>query len=293
MKKTIKYISDKIPFKHFIFKIIKKIWTPPESIYRHLYFKGLIIVRINNEKFFKMRHYGYQLENDIFWNGLFGRWEKRSMDLWVKLSGRASTILDIGANTGIYSLVAKTKNPNSKVYAFEPVTRVYGKLVKNVQLNNYDIETRQLALSNYSGKAFIYDTNSEHTYSVTVNKNFTQDQQGVQKIEIETKTLDDFIVQEGLSGVDLIKIDVETHEPEVLQGFQLHLFQYEPAILIEILSEEVGEQVEAILQGSNYLYFNIDEERGIRKVEHITQSDSYNFLLCNASTAAFLNLTLC
>ena len=71
-----------------------------------------------------MRHYGFQLENEIFWSGLTNGWEKISTRLWIELSKNSKVIFDIGANTGIYSLVSKSINPTSQVFAFEPVKRV-------------------------------------------------------------------------------------------------------------------------------------------------------------------------
>ena len=87
-----------------------------------------------------------------------------------------------------------------------------------------------------------------------------------------------------------MKIDVETHEPEVLDGFRSYLNQYRPTMLIEILNDEVGRKVSSAVQGLDYLYFNINEKGGIRQVDKITKSDYYNYLLCNSKTALKLGL---
>jgi FkbM family methyltransferase len=141
-------------------------------------------------------------------------------------------IFDIGSNTGIYSLLAQTINSKAKVFAFEPVKRIYDKLLKNINLNQYHIETFEIAISNYSGKATIYDTESEHSYTVTLNKNSLQNSVRVIPVEIITKTLDNFINENKLGKIDLIKIDVETHEPEVLEGFSGNISLMRPTILI-------------------------------------------------------------
>src|SRR5258705_11326726 len=183
MKKLIKKLYSIAPFKKELYSFIKFFGIPPERIYKHLYFKGIFNIRTDGTSF-KMYHYGYQLENDIFWNGLEGKWEKNSLKLWKELCKSSDVIFDIGSNTGIYSLLAKTVNKNAKVYAFEPVKRVYDKLLKNINLNRYHIETFEIAISNYSGKATIYDTESEHTYTVTVNKNILHDSIEVMPVEI-------------------------------------------------------------------------------------------------------------
>ena len=292
LKQALKAIYELIPFKKNIFLFVKKFWSPPENIYKHLHFKGVIDIPISLEKKFKIRHYGFQVENEIFWAGLTGNWEKESLGLWINLCKNSSVIFDIGANTGIYSLIAKCQNPASKVYAFEPVKRVFEKLQQNVSLNNFEINCYELAVSNFNGKAVIYDTITEHTYSVTVNQNLNPAGTHTETFEISTITLDTIIEQENLSKIDLMKIDVETHEFEVIEGYSKYIKRDEPTILIEILNDQVGKRVENLLHklGCKYLYFNIDENNGIRQVDRILKSDYFNFLLCSEEKAKFLKL---
>lgn len=124
MNKLFKIIYNFIPFKRDFFYLIKTFWKPKETIYRHLHFVGIFKVKINQSKTFKIKHYGYQIENEIFWSGLTEGWEKESVKLWIELCKCSEIIFDIGANTGMYSLIAKTINPGANVYAFEPVARV-------------------------------------------------------------------------------------------------------------------------------------------------------------------------
>ncbi len=290
MKTLFKALYNLIPFKQDFFCILKAIWKPQESIYRHLHFVGIFKVVVDKSKVFKIKHYGYQLENEIFWAGLTESWEKESFKLWIKLCKNSEIIFDIGANTGIYSLIAKSINPRAKVYAFEPVARVFTKLKENITINNFDIVPIEKAVSNSDGNAIIYDTISEHVYSVTVNKNLNPPKTKVIETKIVTITLNSFIRQNNIKNVDLIKIDVETHEPEVLEGFLDYLIQFKPTMLIEILNDEIGEKVNNIVQGLGYLFFNIDERGTIRQVNKITKSDYYNYLLCNPDIAIKIGL---
>lgn len=289
MKKLIKFLYDLFPFKKHLFLFLKIFCIPKHSLYQHLYFRGIFKVKTNNSHFI-IKHYGYELENEIFWAGLTGNWEKESIKLWIKLCKYSEVVFDIGSNTGIYALIAKTINPNSKVYAFEPVKRIFIKLQKNISLNNFDIFPIEKAVSNSDGIATIYDPQIEHIYSVTVNKNFLSPDSKVLETEIEIITLDSFIKQNNINKIDLIKIDVETHEPEVLEGFSEYLSQFKPAILVEILTNEVGNKVESLVEGLGYLYFNIDERGSIRQVGNITKSDYYNYLLCNPDIASKIGL---
>jgi FkbM family methyltransferase len=260
------------------------VFSPRKSVYQHLHFEGPISIKVEPGKSFTMMHYGFEVENDLFWAGLFGGWEKASLRLWHELSKDSETILDVGANTGVYALLARTTNPQANVFAFEPVERVYAKLVTNVELNGYDITCVDKAASNADGTAVIYDTPSAHTYSVTVNTN-RMNAPDAFPVEIETTTLDTFVKEYGLSSVDLMKIDVETHEAEVLEGFSDHLKLFRPTLLVEILNDEVARRIAEAVGGVHYLYFNIDEERGIRQSAQLSASDSRNFLICTRETA--------
>jgi precorrin-6B methylase 2 len=54
----------------------------------------------------------------LYWNGVNG-FEKETISLFMKLLKFTDTVLDIGANTGAYALIAATDNVHRKVYAFE------------------------------------------------------------------------------------------------------------------------------------------------------------------------------
>ena len=127
-KKILQFIYDIIPFKKQIFIIIKKIVIPPRRISYYLRFRGVFQVHIDKEHSFLIKNNGFGLEAEFFWNEFSG-WEETSMNLWIKLVKKADVVVDIGANLGIYSLVAQCLNPKSEVYAFEPFTDNYNKLL--------------------------------------------------------------------------------------------------------------------------------------------------------------------
>lgn len=284
IKKILRTIYAILPLKRELFSIVRPFGLP-EQIYKHLHFKGSFKVRIDPNLHFKINHIGVKVENEIFWAGLFGSWEKESMKIWTHLCKDSHQIFDIGANTGVYSLVAKCINPKSMVYAFEPVERVYDKLVNNCQLNQYNIQTNRLGLSNTDGFATIYDPGGDHLYSVTVNRNLQGKETNVTKYEIPIARFETWFTQQKVKGLDLIKIDVETHEPEVLEGMGKLLSEYKPTLLIEVLIDEVGQKIEKLIDGLNYQIFSIDEQKGASRQNSISKSPSYNYLLCQPQIA--------
>ena len=285
MKKLLKKIYSIIPLKKPLFYAVKLIFKPKQNVYKHLHFNGVFKVKLYEEKSFKINHYGFEIENEIFWNDIYNGWEKVSLKLWSELCEQSNVIFDIGANTGVYSLLAKTIQPNSTVYAFEPVKRVYEKLMDNIELNNFDTISENLAVSDNTGKAIIYDKDAEHTLSVTINKDLSDNKEDSIRVEIDTVRLDEYIESKGINHIDLLKIDVETHEPEVLMGFGEYLTKFEPTLIIEILNDEIANRIEEQITNIDYVYYVIDENSGIKRVDSLRKSDYYNFLICKPEVA--------
>ncbi|MBL1280571.1 MAG: FkbM family methyltransferase [Fluviicola sp.] len=289
MKKVFKKIYSIIPFKKSIFSFIKVAFKPGHSVYKHLHFKGVFEVKVNQESSFKINHYGFEIENEIFWNDIYSGWEKVSLKIWSDLCEQSEVIFDIGANTGVYSLLAKTINPKAKVYAFEPVKRVHEKLVENIELNDFDTVAENKAISDKTGVATIYDKDTEHTLSVTINKDLSPNKEDSIPVEIDTIRLDEYIITNKIKKIDLLKIDVETHEPEVLEGFGKFLKEFEPTLIIEILNDEIANKIESYISNIDYSYYVIDEKTGIQKVSSLRKSDYFNFLICKPEIAASIN----
>ena len=289
MKTLLKKAYKALPYKQQIYSGLKQVWKPNEGIYKHLHFTGKFKVEVDSQFSFWLNHYGYQIENEIFWAGLENGWEKESFKLWISLCKEAQYIFDVGANTGIYSLIAHSVNPQAQVCAFEPVERVFKKLEENIALNKFPTICVNKALSDADGTAIIYDTGREHVLSVTVNQNLTPNQQ-VKEVSIPITRLDTYFSQLPFERIDVMKIDVECHEPEVLKGMGSLLHTYRPSLLIEILNDTVAQQVHEIVKDLSYLYFNINEEGGIRRVEKLEKSDYFNYLFCTKQTAIKLGL---
>ena len=272
MKKIIKSIYNYIPFKKELYLALKRNWKPRESLYKHLHFKESFSVKIDFNKSFDIYN-ETQIENEIFWEGLTGKWEKESMKLWIKLSEISACIFDIGSNTGVYALVAKTINPESRVFAFEPHPLFFNMLEKNIELNDYEIMSLKKAVSDVDGKIKIEDYSGASS-----------------SINVESVSLDKFIDDKKIEKVDLLKIDVETFEPQVIKGFEKYLSLHHPTLLIEILNEDVAKSINDLIGNIEYLYFNIDERGGVRQTEKIEKSDYYNYLICEASVAKKIGL---
>lgn len=281
-----------LPFKQPLFQLVRRLAPPlPERLYRHLHFKGVITVDISPTERFRIRHHGYMIENELFWRGLSG-WEKISMELWIRLCRRSRVILDIGANTGVYALAAKTVNPGAEVIAVEPVARIFDKLVGNIRLNGGAVKAEHAAATNHTGTVVLYDQpQSEHVLSVSLNPEWNKESPALRPVEVPAFTVADLLAKHGNTTVDLLKIDVETHEAEVLRGFREILLRDKPAMLIELLNGQVAADVGTLLEGLGYEYYNIDDVSWPpARAKVLAQSGHFNFLVCQPATARAIGL---
>jgi FkbM family methyltransferase len=235
----------------------------PAAIYRHAAFEGTFTTTITRDATFRMRHYGSALENALYWDGWGSGNEPWSERLWTRLAAEARFIADIGANTGVYALAALAVAPaDASIVAVEPVARVFEKLKANIALNGGTIKALEGAASDQNGVAVLYDTPSEHVYSSSLEAAMLGDAATVRS-EVATVRLDDYLQREGFPRLDLIKIDVELHEPSVLRGMP-RMLQHRPAMLIEVLNPQIGEAILASIDGLGYEIFEIDEHQGPR-----------------------------
>lgn len=67
-----------------------------------------------------------------------GLWERFNTDLFHKILKHGDTFVDVGANFGYFSILAGMLiGPMGKLYAFEPIPRVFELLTKSLKANGY------------------------------------------------------------------------------------------------------------------------------------------------------------
>lgn len=221
------------------------------------------------------------MENDLFWNGFGNGYEGTSLQIWRRLAPHAPVILDVGANTGIYALVARCVNSAATVIAVEPVERVFHRLQRNVELNGGNVTVEKLAASDTTGEATIYDRPDDHELTASLDPLMAEYcGGGGVEYTVPTKRLDDMLSGAGLRTIDLAKIDVELFEPQVLLGMGTLLSNCKPTLLIEILNEEVAQDVNEITRDLGYNIFRVVEQRGLVRVSHVeaTELKERNYL---------------
>jgi FkbM family methyltransferase len=142
------------------------------------------------------------------------------------------TAIDVGANLGyMTAAMAQCVGPAGQVWAFEPVDETYELLEVCRALNGFDqVTTARLALGAAEGSAEItYDR--RHSGLATMHP----ERVGGEAQRVTVRTLDALVAAgEAPPRPALVKIDVEGHELDVLQGAQATIGEGRPAIVFEV-----------------------------------------------------------
>jgi len=223
-------IHRAIPFKNRIYDPLRR--ALPRGLKRRLRpvrFQGIFTVHVDAAHSFTLESTGSRVENDLYWRGYGLGWEGMSLQIWRYLVPQASSIFDIGASTGIYALAAKAINPEAVVAAFEPLERHFKWLQANLELNDLEILAEQRAVSDVTGTATMFDVTAQHGMSSL------EARPGLEAIEttVDTVRLDDYAAEHRIGSVDLIKLDIEGHEPQALRGLAGTLQRHRPWVLAE------------------------------------------------------------
>lgn len=167
----------------------------------------------------------YPMESAIW---LCGVYEVTTTKFLRQVLRAGDVFLDIGANCGAVTLVAASAIANGKIYAFEPGNTIRSRLQANIDLNpslkNVVIVPFGLGLK--SGKLLYYEDQNYRGNGALFES---------QGIPVDVVSLDDWVSQEKIDKIDLIKIDVEGMEYDVMLGGKLTLAKYHPIIYFETL----------------------------------------------------------
>lgn len=269
-------------------RLVRALWKPPEQVYRHLIFKGWFTTRIAGSNL-RLAHHGFQTDNELFWGGEDAIQERVSLATWARLAAHATVIADVGANHGLYSLVARAVNPHAQIFAFEPVGRVHSRLVTNLQMNDFNVVAERLAVSNADGLATLFDLPGEQSLQATMEPSRRREDSVV--CTVRTTRLSSYLASKGIERLDLAKVDVEGHEPQVLEGMSPLLERCATSLLVEIQTVAAAQRIADLTASVPYLVFDIDEKGLPRRVERLDRGSSFwNYLLCTEEKARLAGL---
>jgi len=183
----------------------------------------------------------------------------------IDLAG-AATVIDIGANIGLFSLFVRGHCPAAAVYAFEPSPVAYRALKANCEAYGPRLHPFNVGISDRRGSAQLtfYEKSSVFSsfhpnrqedrraiQAVVANRvraelrddaesvdeyveELLSDRLDLQRFECPLLSVSDIIRGNGLRRVDLLKVDAEKCELEILRGIEDHHWPLIAQVVVEV-----------------------------------------------------------
>lgn len=166
----------------------------------------------------------------------YGSHDPEEHDLIESLVQPGMTVLDVGANIGIYTVTcANLVGPEGRVYAFEPEPGTFALLRANLETNGVKIATvYQNALSDEEGVATLFLDRWNAGGHTLLEGNVTTQEGGTTLIEM--LTLDGVFAEERVVA-DFVKMDAQGFEGHVVRGGREFLTRGRTTLLMEFWPE--------------------------------------------------------
>jgi FkbM family methyltransferase len=165
-----------------------------------------------------------------------------------------ATFVDVGANAGLYSLRALARHRDGvRVIAVEPDPEMRRRLAFNITTNAlHSIEVCALALSDHEGRATLHVKPAQRGES-SLEAGATPAAGGTLAIEVPVTTLLTLLRERGVGRVDVLKIDIEGHEPPVLRHFFAHAPDaLLPAIAVTEFKPQTADEIRGLFESRGY-----------------------------------------
>lgn len=207
------------------------------AVYQHL--AANVQRNLLGRRFIERRIHGHRMLLDLDDHGisrtlvLFGIRETEHKVMLERLLKPGMTVLDIGANIGYYTLMMRRLvGPGGKLIAVEPSPENIALLKRNLALNGYEateVHAKAVSDAARTRHLFLSQMSNLNTFHETGTGGL---QLSGRSIAVETTTVPELMAGRPL---DLLRMDVEGHEVEVINGLlpAVERGQMAPVILFE------------------------------------------------------------
>lgn len=200
---------------------------------------------------------------DLIKIGNYAGFEERERRLVCSILGDSGTLVDIGANVGVFSMSAASQRPAARVFAVEPVRDNFEVCRINLERNGLDERVKLWQLALGEKKATVEIPTGVGTWQFIASAADKSYSAGMKVQPVEQVTLDSFVADKIVGPVSMIKCDVEGYELFVLRGAQETLRKNKPALLLEISRpfcerfKYKPEDIFTLLEPLNYSYLQL------------------------------------
>jgi len=226
---------DDQPFRHYTFKHRVISWISQTFFDRFTYTvrRGLLK--------------GMKRQGGLAWIPDFGSDAGQTPEnrFFAALDVSGKVVFDVGAFEGLVTLFFAPRA--RQVVCYEPNSRNYGKLLRNLELNRIgNVTVRKLAVGAEPGASrMAWDASMAGGATLTrtgISRVMESRKVEAQYESIQVTTLDQDLAEAQLPEPDLIKVDVEGYELPVLQGARHLLERKHPALYLEMHGETMNEK---------------------------------------------------
>jgi FkbM family methyltransferase len=202
--------------------------------------------------------------------GLAG-YEPGALACWLAAAETVGpgTVLDVGANVGIYSLLARALTPRA-IVAFEPTPRVARTARAIARRNRLPYRIEPIALSSREGRTTLYLSDVTDASNSLAPGFRTSSRQ----IQVPVQTLDRYLERTGTVAA-LLKVDTETTEPDVLAGAQRTLQDVRPWVLCEALHGRTEDRLAEVMRPFGYAWYQVRDEVPYVRSERLVSDERY------------------
>lgn len=203
-----------------------------------------------------------------------------------KLAKPGFIVFDIGANIGETLLgLGKVAGPNGKIYGFEPSRKNYERCLENIRLNQVgNIQVTQVAVSDVCDELTLLNIFENNAGGAKIGSSSVSIE-GAEKVS--AITLDDFVRENGIEKLDLIKIDIEGFELRALKGALNTIQKFKPILFVELddrLQEEQGASAKGLVSFIRSLGYNLQNaETGEPVTEESKLENVHLDIICQRS----------
>ena len=145
-----------------------------------------------------------------------------------------AVLLDVGANIGLTTCAMSILAPKGTVHSFEPGLTTYSLLERTIAVNRLEnVRAHNLGLSGDTVTALL-TASKDNSSGAFVNAGIADENDADHTTEtIQLTPLDGAFPTMGIEACDLVKVDIEGHEPQFLRGAERFIKTFTPEAIIE------------------------------------------------------------
>ena len=166
-------------------------------------------------------------------------YELSEQALFAKYLHGDMTLVDIGANLGLYTAVSmQYLGEDGRIVAFEPYPQTYEFLEKNIAANQTDgracprVYPFNLAATPKPTKLELRLNPENRGDNRTYHGTYQGKMETWDTMEVEGRPVDDVLAELGIQEVNFVKIDIQGYEQNAISGFQKTLARSQKVILL-------------------------------------------------------------